>query len=45
MIGTKVWDEEWGWGTIVAETENLIVVKWDCDPLLYAEFWKSEVEE
>ena len=32
MVGTKVWDNEMGWGEIVFETENYLIARWDADP-------------
>ena len=40
MVGTKVFDETWGWGEIVAETENAFVVVYDANPWGYHEFAK-----
>ena len=34
-INKRYWDETYGWGDIVMETESYIVVKFDSDPWLY----------
>ena len=41
MVGTKVWDNEKGWGEIVAETETYFVVRFDADPWCLVQFPKG----
>ena len=32
MEKKKYFDIEWGWGEILLETEDYIIVRWDADP-------------
>lgn len=42
MVGMRVWDEEKGWGEIVAETESYFVVRYDADPWVLIQCSKGE---
>ena len=42
MIGQRYYDEERGWGTIVAETDIKFMVEYDNEPWLYGIFDKEE---
>lgn len=41
MIGTRVCDETWGFGTIIAETDTTWIIKYDGDPWGYHEIRKE----
>lgn len=32
MVGMRIWDKKFGWGTIIGETERLYIIRFDADP-------------
>ena len=28
----RVYDEDWGWGEIIAESTDKVLIRWDADP-------------
>lgn len=28
----KIWNEFWGWGEVLEETDNFYIVRWDANP-------------
>lgn len=38
----KVYDEEYGWGEVLAETTDKILVRWDSDPWYPRWYYKAD---
>lgn len=32
MVGVRVYDETWGFGVVIAETDTTLIIKYDGDP-------------
>ena len=39
---TKIFDIERGWGEVVFESDNYVVVRWDADPWVLEQIAKEE---